>query len=114
MLEYLAGHTAHRQVLVVHTDRSPETHPLRDRLFDLATRLPALTLRVRYSAQTADGEHAGFDLDGIELPADADFILCGPTGFLSAVRSALLERGVPADRVRTEQFDPTDWRDGNG
>ncbi|NUP28433.1 MAG: hypothetical protein HOQ44_17390 [Nocardia sp.] len=97
-----------------HKHAASEPHPLRDGLFDLATRLPALTLRLRYSAQTADGEPAGFDLDGVELPADADFILCGPTGFLSSVRSVLLERGVPADRVRTEQFGPTDWRDGNG
>jgi ferredoxin-NADP reductase len=33
--------------------------------------------------------------------------VCGPTGFVEAVASALVESGVPASRVKTERFGPT-------
>jgi ferredoxin-NADP reductase len=33
--------------------------------------------------------------------------LCGPTGFVEAVSSALVELGLPPQRVKTERFGPT-------
>jgi ferredoxin-NADP reductase len=33
--------------------------------------------------------------------------VCGPTGFVEAVASALVESGVPPERVKTERFGPT-------
>jgi ferredoxin-NADP reductase len=34
-------------------------------------------------------------------------LVCGPTGFVEAVASALVEGGLPAGRVKTERFGPT-------
>jgi ferredoxin-NADP reductase len=34
-------------------------------------------------------------------------LVCGPTGFVEAVASALVESGLPPERVKTERFGPT-------
>ena len=39
--------------------------------------------------------------------ADPRAFVCGPTGFVEAVASALVESGLPATRVKTERFGPT-------
>jgi ferredoxin-NADP reductase len=38
---------------------------------------------------------------------DPHTFVCGPTGFVEAVASALVESGVAPTRVRTERFGPT-------
>ncbi|MGW0178711.1 globin domain-containing protein [Nocardia sp. NPDC003345] len=111
ILEQLAVDSPRRPVLLAHADRSPDTVPLRTRLLGLVPRLPALTLEFHYSEQGGN-THFGVDPGALNLPADAEFLLCGPAGFLVSVRGALLEHGIPEARIRTEQFTPTDWRDG--
>jgi ferredoxin-NADP reductase len=39
--------------------------------------------------------------------ADPRAFVCGPTGFVEAVASALVESGHPPQRVKTERFGPT-------
>src|SRR6185295_7932341 len=43
-------------------------------------------------------------LDRARVPADADYYLCGPEGFMRAISAALTARGVAPDRVATEAF----------
>ena len=50
------------------------------------------------------------DLDEVELPDDAGYYLCGPLPFMQAVRSALIERGVPARDIQYEVFGPDLWQ----
>ena len=45
--------------------------------------------------------HAGLlNLTDVSLPEAAIFYLCGPLPFMTAVRSALLERGVAAHDIQ--------------
>lgn len=37
---------------------------------------------------------------------DAEFYLCGPTGFMVDIRANLIARGVGADRIHSETFGP--------
>jgi 3-ketosteroid 9alpha-monooxygenase subunit B len=39
-------------------------------------------------------------------PTDAESFICGPGPFMDIVEGALLESGVPADRIRIERFTP--------
>lgn len=111
ILEHLVGRTPQRRVLLVHEDRSIRTHPLRERMLGLAARLPTLTLHLYYR-EPATGAHDGsLDPAGLDLPENADFVLCGGTDFLWRIRSFLRERRIPESRVHTEQFTPTDWRE---
>ena len=48
-------------------------------------------------------------LDEVGWPAGDDPLayVCGPTGFVEAVASALVETGLPSLRIKTERFGPT-------
>jgi nitric oxide dioxygenase len=35
---------------------------------------------------------------------DADFYVCGPTGFMASAQEQLEARGVPPERIRSETF----------
>lgn len=55
-------------------------------------------------------EFSGFmDLTQVELPADADYYLCGPLAFMQAIRSSLIGRGVPARDIQYAVFGPDLW-----
>ncbi|MGV0834053.1 globin domain-containing protein [Mycolicibacterium thermoresistibile] len=113
ILEHLAAQAPDTAVRVLHADRSDQSHPLRERQRELLDRLPNAGFDVWYEdGLTAGvaGAHAGLlNLDGVDLPEDAEVYLCGGTGFAQAVRAQLVARGVPADRVHCELFAPNDW-----
>jgi ferredoxin-NADP reductase len=44
---------------------------------------------------------------GWSVQDDPLALVCGPTGFVEAVASALVESGLPPGRVKTERFGPT-------
>jgi nitric oxide dioxygenase len=50
------------------------------------------------------------DLSQVTLPDNAAYYLCGPLPFMRAVRSALIERGVPARDIQYEVFGPDLWQ----
>ncbi|WP_329377171.1 globin domain-containing protein [Streptomyces sp. NBC_01716] len=109
MLEHLAATGASRPVRVLHADRTPSDHALRADIQRLAGELPDARTEFWYE-QGADGEPGArtglMDLDGLDLPADADVYLCGSLPFMRAVRTQLLKAGIPARRIRYEVFGP--------
>ncbi|WP_040807656.1 globin domain-containing protein [Nocardia concava] len=105
ILEYLAAETPSRRTVILHADRSTTAHPLRESVTDLATRLNDVYYRAWYRA---DG-HGLLDVTRTDLPEDADYYLCGGTGFLQYVRAQLMSAGIPSDRVHFELFAPNDW-----
>ncbi|MFE3443338.1 globin domain-containing protein [Nocardia sp. NPDC059180] len=111
-LEYLAAHDSSRTILVLHADRTPHTHPLLDRMRALVGRLDSATLELWYQDEAGQARQGLLDLSAVDLPADADFYVCGADGFLDAVRVQLSAAGVSGERVHIEQFTPTDWRAG--
>ena len=44
------------------------------------------------------------------LPDDAGYYLCGPLPFMQAVRSALIDRDVPARDIQYEVYCPDLWQ----
>nr|WP_267888456.1 hypothetical protein [Nocardia yamanashiensis] len=105
ILEYLAAETPRRRTVVLHADRSRAAHPLRDKVSGLIAGLANADARTWYQA---DG-HGLIDLSGFDLPADADYYLCGGNGFLQSVRAQLVAAGIPGSRVHFELFAPNDW-----
>ena len=49
-------------------------------------------------------------LADVILPDTAWYYLCGPIAFMQAVRSALIERGVPPADIQYEVFGPDLWQ----
>ncbi|WP_067548448.1 globin domain-containing protein [Nocardia crassostreae] len=105
ILEYLSAETSPRRTVFLHADRSAADHPLRDRVTALCAALPDSYFRWWYR----DDDHGYLDLAEVDLPADADYYLCGGPGFLQSARSQLLAAGIPCDRVHFELFVPNDW-----
>ncbi|WP_405497569.1 globin domain-containing protein [Nocardia sp. NBC_00511] len=105
ILEHLTAENPARRTMVLHADRSTTAHPLREQVAGLTRQLRDCYARAWYRA---DG-HGPMELSGLELPTDADYYLCGGTGFLQSVRGQLLAAGIPTDRVHFELFAPNDW-----
>jgi ferredoxin-NADP reductase/predicted pyridoxine 5'-phosphate oxidase superfamily flavin-nucleotide-binding protein len=116
MLHALAAEGGERPVWFVHGVRDGAHHPLAREVRALAVRRPGIRVHVAYSRPRLD-DQLGHDydsegrIDGALLVAlvgdlDADFLLCGPTGFMADVQTDLERRGVPAERIHTESFGP--------
>ena len=52
----------------------------------------------------AAGRLTGSEILALGVPVDADFRLCGPTPFVSAVTADLLANGAHRERIRSESF----------
>jgi ferredoxin len=44
------------------------------------------------------------DLDQLGVPRDSDFYICGPSTFMSDLKTGLTLWGVPSDRIHSELF----------
>jgi len=60
-----------------------------------------------YPYYTGDSAASMLAEVGWDPEADPHAFVCGPTGFVEAVASALVESGHPPARVKTERFGPT-------
>jgi nitric oxide dioxygenase len=116
MLSHLTAAGSRLPITVLHADVDEESFALRRQVLDDVRRLPGARLHVWYERGAhgtlpVDGVHAGtVDLDEVDLPVDAAYYLCGPLPFMRAVRSALLDRGVPPRDIQYEVFGPDLWQ----
>ncbi|MFF7640174.1 globin domain-containing protein [Streptomyces canus] len=112
MLARLAAIGSTRPVLVLHADGSPDEHALRTETRELTGRLPGAQNVFWYDrpgTAEPDARVGLMDLDGLDVPSDATVYLCGPLPFMRAVRTQLLQRGVPPRNIRYEVFGPDLW-----
>ncbi|MFI8101009.1 molybdopterin-dependent oxidoreductase [Streptomyces sp. NPDC086023] len=114
-LETLAASGGTVPEVVLHYGvRNGVDHPFRDRLAELARRLPVLRVVTHY-ADPAPGDLPGRDYDrrgritaahvadGL-LARRARFHLCGPAPMLDALTEGLTARGVPPFEIFAERF----------
>ncbi len=107
MLAALAGAGSERRVIVAHADRNAAADAFRSDLRQWSDKLPHAVSYVWYEDGAADEARGGrMDLAGIELPEGLTAYLCGPLPFLKAVRTQLLDKGVPAANIHYEMFGP--------
>lgn len=114
MLAALAEAGGERPVTWVHVARSGAEHAMAGEARELLARLPAARSHVRFTRPgIGDRARADFDeagrLGAEQLAALApepasEVFLCGPAGFMAAVREDLLALGISADRIHTEAF----------
>jgi nitric oxide dioxygenase len=116
MISHLTAAGSGLPITLLHADSDESSFALRDQVFGDIARLPRASMHVWYeagaeSSMPVDGVHAGeMDLDDVDLPEGAAYYLCGPMPFMKAVRTALLDRGVPARDVQYEVFGPDLWQ----
>ncbi|MFY9988761.1 MAG: MOSC and FAD-binding oxidoreductase domain-containing protein [Chthoniobacterales bacterium] len=116
MLHSLAHEISSREVWWLFGARNGDEHPFAGESHDLIKALPNGRRFIAYS-RPRSGDRLGihFDYTGqitvevlekLGTPSDADFYLCGPTGFMRDLREGLVAWGVSDDRVHTEIFGP--------
>ncbi|HEY6890480.1 MAG TPA: MOSC and FAD-binding oxidoreductase domain-containing protein [Solirubrobacter sp.] len=114
MLHALASEHSTREVWWLHGARNRAEHAFHDEADALLAGLDHAHRVVAYSRPGAeDTLGADYDVAGhldlavlqrAGVPADADYYLCGPEGFMSAIGAALGGYGVAPERIATEAF----------
>lgn len=102
MLDHLVAAGATRPVLVLHADRAADVDVFRADREEAAAALAEGRSRTWYEPEL-------MNLSEVDLPADADYYLCGANPFLQAIRAQLTETGIDKSRVHFELFSPNDW-----
>lgn len=111
VLNHLVETSDSRPVQVLHADRSRSEQPHRGELADLVAALPEASLRQWYengfdSGRTDAVRVGHMDLSDLQIDPAAHVMVCGPAGFLGAVRKDLQDLGVADERVHYETFGP--------
>jgi ferredoxin-NADP reductase len=114
MLEALAEQRSNREVWWIHGARNGDEHAFRDEAQRHLARLRNGRSHVRYSQPhprdhlwgdyDSTGRLTGEDIIALGVPTDAEFRLCGPTGFVSELTATLVARGAAQDRIHSESF----------
>lgn len=97
-------------LLLVRGNRDAAHRAFAQRVEELKTWLPTLTVVDRFSRDTSDPQalpgHAGaHDVPDDWLRADARVYLCGPPAFVAQTRQALVARGLLRHAVFAESFE---------
>jgi ferredoxin len=94
----------------LHGARNHDEHAFAAEAAALLASLPGAHRVIAYSQPAAGDDYDVLGrldrtvLDRLDDPADADYYLCGPEGFMRDIGAALTARGIPPDRVLTEVF----------
>ena len=114
MLHALAAGGSLRDIWWVHGARNGAEHAFAAEARALLKSLPRGHSHIRYSAPDPQ-DRPGVDFDGpgrldvrvlqeLGAPREADFYLCGPAAFMSALTADLMSWGVSAERLHSENF----------
>ncbi len=110
-----ASSDAELRAALLYSSRSHDDVIYRDELEQMAGVSDGFDLNLTLTRERPSG-WTGFDRR-VDAPMLEDVIgklgkpalnyVCGPTGFVEAVASMLVERGIPFDSIRTERFGPS-------
>lgn len=114
MLHALVAEASPREIWWLHGARNGREHAFAKEAQTLIKALAHGHSHIRYSApDPEDGPGVDFDargrldiamLEEIGVPRDADFFICGPTAFMSALTAGLASWGIAAGHIHTELF----------
>jgi predicted ferric reductase len=111
MLRTMADRDDVRPAVLVYGNRDWESVAFRDELERLERRLNLAVVHVLEQAPANWAGEAGYmtaELLSRHLPGGYrrfQFFICGPDQMMDAAEGALIQLGVPAERVHTERFD---------
>lgn len=115
IIEDLSRRSPARTVRLFHADRTHDSHALYSSLRRQVLAMDDARAQNWYAtdAELAPTLHPALpgrmDLSAVELPDDAAVFMCGPLDFMRTTRTALIARGIPAERISYEVFGPDLW-----
>jgi ferredoxin-NADP reductase len=102
--------------MLLHADHSENAIARRCQIRDDIARLADASIYVWYehgveSQLPVQGVCSGrMNLSQVRLPGNAVYHMCGPVPFMHAIRSALIELGIPPRDIHYEMFGPNLWQ----
>ncbi|NID14563.1 MOSC and FAD-binding oxidoreductase domain-containing protein [Luteibacter yeojuensis] len=116
MLRALTAEPAPRAVWWIHCARRGSEDVFAEEVRETVAKLPDARATVFYS-RPAEDDRKGRDydiagridraqLEGMALPSDGHYYLCGPQPFMRQMLDDLHELGVPGERIHSETFGP--------
>jgi len=116
MIDHIVRTKSERKVILVYGSRNSEDHTFKNYLKDVSERIPNIFVINVYSEPLAqDKEGVDFHVPGLItiellkqlLPNNhCQFYLCGPSPFMEAMNTSLIEWQVPDSRIFSEAFGP--------
>ena len=103
-------------IILLYADHSERAFALRGQIRDDVAALRGACMYVWYeqgaeSQLPVQGVFSGrMDLSQVRLPDNAVYHMSGPVPFMHAIRSALIERGIPPRDIQYEMFGPDLWQ----
>ena len=105
-----------RRVFFVQGVRDGATHPFGREIAELAARAASVAVRIHYAAprpadrplpgHAVEGRMTVSDLLALEAGPEADYMICGPAGFIAELSEGLERSGVLPHRIHHETFGP--------
>jgi len=112
MLEHLVDRNEDKAITWIHGCRNHDLHAFRERIKTLENQNPNITSFSFYDeAQDTDSEVISgwvdlVKIDAIHLPQEANYYLCGPSGFIKKHFQYLTDQGVHTENIHFEEFGP--------
>jgi nitric oxide dioxygenase len=109
-LNRIAQHNPNRYVIFAHASRKLGTHAHLPDIAAARVKMPNLQVVTFY--EEIDGAHHAIEgrMDVAKMPSwprtETDVYMCGPLPFMQAQWKALLDAGVPMERMHREVFGP--------
>ncbi|HVQ70260.1 MAG TPA: MOSC and FAD-binding oxidoreductase domain-containing protein [Bradyrhizobium sp.] len=114
MLHAMAAEATTREIWWLYGTRSGREHPFAEETRGLLAALPRRHSHICYSSpDPEDRPNVDFDslghldmrlLQGLDLPRNGDFYICGPSTFMNDLTAGLAALGVAPERIHTEMF----------
>jgi ferredoxin-NADP reductase/MOSC domain-containing protein YiiM len=114
MLHALKAEASKREIWWLYGARNGREHPFAEEARKLLEALAHHHSYICYSSpDLQDRPNIDFNaaghlnmrvLQGLDLPRDADFYICGPSAFMSDLTDGLAAYGITSDRIHTEMF----------
>jgi ferredoxin-NADP reductase/MOSC domain-containing protein YiiM len=114
MLHDLTAHDSTRPVTWVHVARSVSSRPFAEETLALVRQLPNGRAHIFYTGNdeiphaTGETPHSGRPtsetLRALDISADADAYVCGPSAFMAAMTTALRDVGLRPEHIHSEAF----------
>lgn len=107
MLESLSKSEQPFPIHFIHACASAQEHSFESRVTALESELPQLTTHFWHEKGQTPYNRGRIDLSTLALPiATGEFYLCGPSGFMAAMKQQLIALKVPEAQIFYEVFGP--------